>query len=243
MPELTSSQGWIYLQQSKLDRRSIFRSKPKISPAPLYKTYSGTPRYELPRPRNLQASLFKALSARRSRRDYGNAIAIQELADLLWACQGITARAGKLGLRTAPSAGALYPLETYLLVLEAEGLPKGTYHFNCEEFSLELLREGDFSKDMAEACLNQQFMGRAGVDICWSAIFRRSMNKYGHRGMRYILMDAGHACQNLLLAAEALRLAACPVGAFFDEEVNALFDLDGEEESAVYCTSIGARAD
>ncbi len=243
MPELTSSQGWHYLQQSKLDRGSIFRSRAKISPAPLYKIYSGTSRYELPRPRNLQATLFKVLSSRRSRRDYGDAIAIQELADLLWACQGITARAGKLGLRTAPSAGALYPLETYLLVLEAEGLPKGAYHFNCEEFSLELLREGDFGKDMAGACINQQFLGQAGIDICWSAVFRRSMSKYGHRGMRYILMDAGHACQNLLLAAEALRLAACPIGAFFDEEVNALFDLDGEEESAIYCASIGSRVD
>jgi len=244
MPHLKSLQGWRYLQETKFDRDSIFQPKPSVSPAQLYKVYQGVPRYELPRPRSLQASLARVLAGRRSRRSYHDrAMDQQELADLLWACQGITARAGSLDLRTAPSAGGLYPVETYLLVFQVEGLPSGAYHFNVGRFCLELLREGDFAQQISQACLNQRFMGRAAVDFCWSAVFRRSMSKYGHRGLRYILMDAGHICQNLLLAAEALQLAACPVAAFFDDEVNSLFGLDGEEESAIYCASLGLRAE
>lgn len=245
MPELKSLQGWRYLQETKFDRNSIFRSKPEISPAALYKVYKGVSRYELPRPRALQSSLARVLTGRRSRRRYdvNRAISTQDLADLLWACQGITAKAGRLDLRTAPSAGGLYPVETYLLLFRVEGLPPGAYHFNVGQFSLELLREGSFTGKISAACINQQFMGQAAVDFCWSAVFRRSMSKYGHRGMRYILMDAGHICQNLLLAAEALELAACPVAAFFDEEINAIFGLDGEEESAIYCASVGPQAE
>ena len=134
-------------------------------------------------------------------------------------------------------------METYLLVLGVEGLPSGAYHFNVGDFCLELLREGDFAHQISQACLNQRFMGQSAVDFCWSAVFRRCMSKYGHRGLRYILMDAGHICQNLLLAAEALQLAACPVAAFFDDEVNTLFGLDGEEESAIYCASLGHRGE
>jgi len=244
MPQLKASQGWRYLQETKFDRDSIFRSKPEISPTPMYKVYKGVSRYELPRPQALESSLAQVLASRRSRRSYASRpIGMQELSDLLWACQGITARAGRLDLRTAPSAGGLYPVETYLLVLGVDGLPSGAYHFNVGQFCLELLREGDFSQQISRACINQRFMGQCGVDFCWSAVFRRNMSKYGHRGMRYILMDAGHICQNLLLAAEALELAACPVAAFFDDEVNTLFGLDGEEESAIYCASLGPRAE
>lgn len=244
MPDLKSLQGWRYLQETKFDKNSLFRSKPQVSPAALYKVYKGVSRYELPQPRSLQSPLSEVLATRRSRRRYGDReISQQELADLLWACQGITARAGSLDLRTAPSAGGLYPVETYLLLFGVEDLPPGAYHFNVGQFSLELLREGHFGKQMTAACINQQFMGQSAIDVCWSALFRRSMSKYGHRGMRYILMDAGHICQNLLLAAEALELAACPVAAFFDDQINSLFGLDGEEESMIYCASVGPRAE
>lgn len=241
MPELKKSLGWRYLQETKFDRESIFRPKPEISAAPLYKHYKDVPRYSLPGPRNMEPSLSRVLATRRSRRRFSGhgGITMQELADILWAGQGITARAGRIGLRTAPSAGALYPVETYLLLLQVQDLPAGVYHFHIEEFSLELLGEGDFSRQMIASCINQEFMGQGAFSVCWSAVFRRAMSKYGHRGLRYILMDAGHICQNMLLAAEALNLYACPVAAFFDDKLNELFALDGEEESAIYCAGFG----
>ena len=86
-------------------------------------------------------------------------------------------------------------------------------------------------------------MAQAAVNICWSGVLRRNMAKYGHRGMRYIFMDVGHICQNLLLAAEGFGLSACPVGAYFDEEINDLFALDAEEESIIYLASLGGRTE
>jgi SagB-type dehydrogenase family enzyme len=109
------------------------------------------------------------------------------------------------------------------------------------DWCLETLQTGEFGTHLAKACLDQRFMAQAAFNVCWSAVLRRNMAKYGHRGMRYIFMEAGHVCQNLLLAAEGLELSACPVGAYFDQEVNDLFALDGEEESLIYFASVGSR--
>ncbi len=89
------------------------------------------------------------------------------------------------------------------------------------------------------AAIHQEFLARAAAVFCWSAVFRRNMSKYGDRGMRYICMDAGHICQNLLLAATALGRPACPVAAFFDDELNAILGVDGEEEGALYLAAVG----
>ena len=166
-------------------------------------------------------------------------MSMEVLSALLWAAQGFSGKAGGLDLRTAPSAGALYPLETYIQVNRVRGVDPGLYHFNLQDWCLETLDTGQFGPQLAQACLGQRFMAQAAVNICWSAVLRRNMAKYGHRGLRYIFMDVGHVCQNLLLAAEGLDLSACPVGAFFDQEANALFDLDGDEESFIYFASIG----
>ena len=131
---------------------------------------------------------------------------------LLWASQGITGRAGNFFLRAAPSAGALYPVETYLSVQNVETIDAGLFHFQPAEFSLDKLSGDFFGNKIAEAALGQSFLAQAGVVFIWSAILRKNFSKYGHRGMRYILMDAGHISQNLLLAAEALEFerAAAP---------------------------------
>ena len=160
---------------------------------------------------------------------------------LLWACQGITAMAGSFYFRTAPSAGALYPVETYLSVQNVETVDNGLYHFQPAEFCLEKLEMGKCGDKVAEAALGQSFLARAGAVFIWSAVLRRNFSKYGHRGMRYIMMDAGHICQNLLLAAEALGLGACPVAAFYDDEMNGLLELDGEQESVIYLAAVGNK--
>jgi SagB-type dehydrogenase family enzyme len=144
-------------------------------------------------------------------------------------------------LRTAPSAGALYPIETYLAVDAVDGLKPGLYHLNVFGFHLERLNGQTRARDIARAALDQSFIADASVVFIWSAILRRTMSKYGHRGIRYIFMDAGHICQNLLLAAQAMDLSACPVAALYENELNSLLGLDGEEETVIYIAPVGVE--
>jgi SagB-type dehydrogenase family enzyme len=132
-------------------------------------------------------------------------------------------------------------VETYISVQNIETVETGLYHFQPAEFCLEKMSAEFYGNKVAEAGLGQSFLAKAGLVVIWSAILRRNMSKYSHRGMRYIFMDAGHICQNLLLAAEALGLGACPVAAFYDEELNALLGLDGTEESVIYMAAVGKK--
>jgi len=185
-------------------------------------------------------SLWQCLKHRRSRREYKHEpISQKQLALLLWACQGVTSKIPGFLLRTAPSAGALYPIESYLVVNRVEGMEQGVYHWNILEQGLELLKPGDFSHQIEAAALGQDMCRRGAVVFIWSAIFARSTYKYSDRGFRYVFMDAGHICQNLYLACEDLGLGCCGIGAFFDEEVDALLGLDSENEASVYLAAVG----
>ena len=139
------------------------------------------------------------------------------------------------------SPSALYPVETYISVHSVEGLAAGLYHFDVEHFALDRLTDQDKAEDVAQACLNQTFMSQAAAVFLWTGVFRRAMSKYGDRGMRYILLDAGHICQNVMIAAEAVDCGGCPVGAFYDSELNQLLQIDGEEESILYAASVGRK--
>jgi len=243
MDDLKKSLGYQYLQDTKFDRQTLRRkARLDIEPAPPYKQYVDAEKVTLPTDWDMERELHQTLQYRRSCRRFGeSAISIKDLSVLLWASQGITGRAGNFFLRAAPSAGALYPVETYLSVQNVETIDGGLYHFQPAEFSLDKL-SGEFSGNkVAEAALGQSFLAQAGVVFIWSAILRRNFSKYGHRGMRYILMDAGHISQNLLLAAEALGLGACPVAAFYDDELNALLGIDGTEESVIYMAAVGTK--
>ena len=244
MPELNNCTGYGYLLETFHDREKIreFR-RPAIAEVKPFKTYPGAEKVELPRQwQTEEEKLSRLLQQRRSLRRYANrAMPLQELAFMLWASQGITALSGNYSFRTAPSGGALYPVETYLSVHTVVGLEPGLYHFDVENFALDRLSRGDSGRAVARACLNQQFMARAGIIFIWSAVFRRCMSKYGNRGMRYILLDAGHICQNTLLAAEATGSGGCPVAAFFDNEMNELLDINPEEESVIYAASVGKK--
>ncbi len=240
MPDYLRSLGFTFLEGTKLSREDLFREREEISPAAYFKSYPEAPRLKLPRPDFPPADLFEALLHRRSERIYRPAaLSLKELVLLLWASQGVTARAGRYLLRTAPSAGALYPVETYLAVHRVEGIPPGLYHLEIREWALEELARGNYGAELKEAALGQGFCETAAVVFVWSGVPRRTMSKYGSRGVRYLFMDVAHICQNLLLSAEALGLAACPIGAFFDEEMNALFGLDGTEETVIYLATVG----
>jgi SagB-type dehydrogenase family enzyme len=243
MDDLKKSLGYQYLQDTKFDRQTLRRkARLDIESAPPYKQYVDAEKVTLPTDWDMDREVRQTLQYRRSCRRFGeSAISIKDLSVLLWASQGITGRAGNFFLRAAPSAGALYPVETYLSVQNVETIDAGLFHFQPAEFSLDKL-SGEFSENkVAEAALGQSFLAQAGVVFIWSAILRRNFSKYGHRGMRYILMDAGHISQNLLLAAEALGLGACPVAAFYDDELNALLGLDGTEESVIYMAAVGTK--
>ncbi len=211
-----------------------------------YKSYpESTPRTKLPAADfGTHADLWETIRRRRSVRDYSVAFALplQALSALLWATQGITADAGHYQFRTAPSAGGLYPIETYLMARAVEGLTPGIYHFRPQAFDLEFIRPGNFSQALAQAALGQEMCADAQVAFIWTAVVARSKWKYRQRAYRYIYLDAGHIAQNLYLAGTALGLGVCAVGAFYDDQVNTLLELDGEEETVVYMASVGRPA-
>ena len=184
--------------------------------------------------------LWEALAARRSFREFSHhPITLEELSRLLWATQGITSRARGFDFRIVPSAGALYPIETYLVVNRVEEVSAGIYHYSVKKGQLALIREGQFGHELSHAALGQTMLGEAASVFTWTAIVERSKWKYRERGYRYIYMDAGHIGQNLYLAATGLGLGCCTVGAFFDEEVDHLIGIDGTEEISVYLGAVG----
>jgi SagB-type dehydrogenase family enzyme len=234
--------AFCYLQATKYARDKPLRDAlGDIPPPARFKVYPQAERFPLPDPDFTRpGDLWQCLSLRRSERDTtAESLALQELSLILWAAQGVTARAGGYLLRTAPSAGALYPFETYLYVDRVEGLPKGIYHLDVEGFRLERLRDGDLNRSVTAASLGQPVVRRAAVVLVWTAVLLRCMAKYRERAVRYIAMDLGHVCQNVQLAATAMGLGSCPIGAFYDDEINRLLGVDGEEETVLYLATVG----
>ncbi len=202
-------------------------------------------RLQLPEPKTSAAKInfWKLLMRRRSCRQYDSSglLKLNDLAALLWATQGLTTQYGDIFLRTAPSAGGLYPIETYLSVRSVEGLGAGIYHFRPGDFDLELLREGDFSAPLTRAALEQNMIQSAQITVLWSAILARGKWKYGQRAYRYVYLDAGHIAQNLYLAAETLGLGVCAIGSFYDNECDRILEIDGVEETVVYMATVGVK--
>jgi SagB-type dehydrogenase family enzyme len=199
---------------------------------------------ELPSPRPLEGwpGFWKVLQKRRSVRDYTPApLTLTELSSLLWATQGITRKASASWYRTAPSAGALHPIDTYLVINRVEGLDPGIYFFGVAEFALEMKRTGNFSSPVARAALEQEMVRAAAIVFVWVAVVRRSSQKYRQRAYRYIYLDCGHIGQNLYLAAAAMNLGCCGIAAFFDDEINDLVGVDGREETAIYLATVGKK--
>lgn len=181
-------------------------------------------------------SVEEALLNRRSARDYlDDALTLQELSQLLWAAQGVTA---PQGMRTAPSAGGLYPLEVYVAVGNVEGLNPGIYKYVPSAHSIQRVLDGDVRGELAQASLGQRWVEKAAADIVIAAAYERTTAKYGERGVRYVHMEAGHAAQNLCLQATALRLGVVTVGAFDDERVSATFNLP-QNQKPLYVIPVG----
>ena len=171
-----------------------------------------------------EQSVEKLLQQRRSVRSYQkSSLNLAEVGQLLWSAQGIS---GTRGLRTSPSAGALYPLKLFVVVGDVNEISPGQYQYNPEDHSLLKTANGDLRKLLQEAALDQSCIGDAAVIFVFTAIYQRTTWKYGERGVRYVHMEVGHAGQNLFLQAEALQLGTVVVGAFNDDEVREVLNLD-----------------
>jgi SagB-type dehydrogenase family enzyme len=214
----------------------LWRSKPKT-----YKIYPGVPKFKLEAVQKKGGMpLWEAINRRRSIRNFKDKPMTRNvLSQLLWATQGITHEAVGFAFRAAPSAGALYPVETYLAVHNIEEVDPGIYHYGAQTHELEQLKKGDFRETAARAALDQDMAFSANVVFIWTAVFQRSKWKYDQRAYRYVYLDAGHIAQNLALAAVSLNFGTCQIGALYDDEVNTLLGIDGEEESVLYMTAVG----
>jgi SagB-type dehydrogenase family enzyme len=234
--------GRDFQDRSKYDRDNM---EPHFldwdSQPPVYKEYPDRPVVELPKPAfSGPVDLQSVISRRRSVRTFSKkAVTLQQLSTMLWASAGVTKMASGFGFRAAPSAGALYPVETYVVANNVEGLEAGLYHYNVKKHALEELRRGVFGKAAAGAALDQDIAAGAAVDFVWTAVFQRSIWKYRQRAFRYVYLDCGHIAGQLSLAAVALGLGSCNIAAVYDREMNALLGVDGEEESVLYMCCVG----
>jgi len=185
-------------------------------------------------------SLDKTLRQRKSIRDYlDRPISKGQLAYLLWASTGIQRVEDGYEFRTAPSAGALYPIETYVVVNNVKSLEAGVYHYAIKIHQLELLQQRDLRRQIAAAALGQAMCATAAAVFVWTAVFERCKWKYNQRAYRYIYLDAGHIAENLALAAVSLNLGTCEIGALYDDHVNTIIGIDGTEESTICMAAVG----
>jgi SagB-type dehydrogenase family enzyme len=183
--------------------------------------------------------VLEAIQARRSVRDYsGEALSLAEVATLLFATQGITSEES-WKKRAAPSAGALYPMETHLIVNRVTDLWPGHYRYLPEKHELLLERPGEMGRELRRRTLHQPCLEEAAVVFVWTAVPARMAVKYGGRGIRYIYLEAGHIAQNLYLQGTALGLGVVAIGAFDDDGLNELLEVDGQNECAVYLAAVG----
>ncbi len=180
-----------------------------------------------------EVSLEEAIAKRRSERNYAvKDLTEEQISQLLWAAQGITAKDEGRNLRAAPSAGALYPMEIYLLSKD------GLFHYLVQGHKLEALSDKDLRKDLSAASLGQSSVRDAAVDIVICGVSSRITGKYGERGIIYMYIEAGHIAQNIHLQAVTLGLGSLPVGAFNDREVDKILDLPGDCH-ALYIIPVG----
>jgi SagB-type dehydrogenase family enzyme len=198
----------------------------------------------------INKNFWDLLNNRTSKRKYTTeAITLEELSFLLWSTQGVKQVIGKqtkATMRTVPSAGARHPLETYLLVNHVSGLEQGLYHYLALEHKLEYLGFLDNQVDRVSAAFcGQTFFANAAVGFVWSVIPYRSEWRYGMDAQKYALLDAGHVCQNLYLASEAIGCGTCAIGAYDQAMADELFGFDSSpsyekgNEFVIYAASVG----
>lgn len=215
---------------------------PEVWKKVYFKAYPRLPAIKLPKPKlDSRYSLKQSLYARQSVRSYKDEpLTMRDISNLLFFSSGIrNPNPTWTGNRFYPSAGARYPLEVYPIILNAEGLKTGIYHYYLKAHALEELLIGQSVKKAVLKHFDAPWMKQTGMIIAISAVFYRNQVKYGERGYRHILTEVGHVCQNIYLLCSALSLGCCNSGGFLDDELNRLIDLDGIHESVISVMFVG----
>ncbi len=231
-----NSEPWI---NEQADQGTVFSQKTKTYPHAIRVTL----------PETTPTDVDKIAAARRSERAFSDTpLPLARCAGLLrsaYAALGpdVMENGQKFLRRPVPSAGGLYPLEIYALVRNVEGLAKGLYHYDSIGDALEIIGQGPWENEAEEAFHTWGFVKHAPMIICVGAVFERSQSKYGPRGYRYILLEAGHVVQNLCLAAHDVGLTSLCMGGYQDSALNRLIGLDGVEEAVVYTVALGQSGD
>jgi SagB-type dehydrogenase family enzyme len=246
---MTSSIGKQFMRETQIARLAEQSEQRRGLPQPpLELAYPGGGQpIDLPEPESLSLGsipLIQAINARRTVRHYSaEPLSLGELSFLLWCTQGVEERTDRPAtLRPVPSAGARHAFETIVLANRVEGLPGGLYRFLAGEHRLAPLpAPDDITARLTAACREQDQVNASAATFIWVAVWARMRWRYGERGYRFLHLDAGHICQNLYLAAEAVGCGVCAIGGFDDEALNRELGLDGEELFAVYLGTVGKK--
>ncbi len=236
--------GQVYHQWSKPTYTGLLRKALSLPLQPgLYKEYPGQP---LPLPAWAPpppGSLEETIERRRSIREYSSRpLTSEELSKLLHYGAGITDRRdGTWPFRSYPSSGALFALELYPVVMNVAGIEPGVYHYNVKEHALDIVKLGNFRGQAHKASWSQDMVKGAAVMFVITSLFDRSRFKYADRAYRYDLLEGGHMGENIYLAGTAMRLGVSGMGAFEDNDVNNLIEVDGTREAALYLLAVGPR--
>ena len=234
------SDRWTEWRDLETDQRK------KVRPLPAQKPYSeDAKRVDLGAPEEFtlgKMPLLEAIRCRKSRRNYLPApLTLEELSFLVWATQGVkeVRPDSQANLRTVPSGGARHPFETYILVNRVNGLDSGLYRYLPVEHRLCLLKAGsDLAEAIHKACFDQ-YVTRSAATFIWTTIPYRTEWRYSIVAHKIIALDAGHVCQNLYLAAEAIGAGVCAIGAYDQERLDRALEVDGKDEFAIYVATVG----
>ncbi len=186
--------------------------------------------------------LISAMASRKSRRNFSSEeLSMEELSFLLWATQGIRKSGGSNpAFRTVPSAGARHSFETYIFIMRIKGINKGLYRYLPVENELLFLNEIEYmEQQLTHACFGQNYVAKGALAFVWTTIPYRMEWRYNLAAHRVILIDAGHVCQNLYLACEAINAGTCAIGAYDQDELDSLLNVDGKDEFAIYLAPVG----
>lgn len=199
--------------------------------------------YRLPPPDDFSPGMpfQEAVRRRKSHRSYSKtALTLPELGYLLWTTQGVRKQVSGVTLRNVPSAGCRHALETYLAVLNVEGLEQGIYRYLPSSHQLVHQSSPDLLADrLSSAALNQPFAGRGAVTFLWTAIPYRMEWRYSEASYKVIALDAGHVCQNLYLACETIGAGTCAIAAYHQKLADRLLNVDGDDEFVIYLAPVG----
>jgi SagB-type dehydrogenase family enzyme len=239
--KLLKSDRWDEWRRSETDQKKKVPNPPLQKPAPA----EGAPLIDLVPPEALtvgQMPLLDAIRRRQSRRKYAaEPLSLEELSFLLWATQGVRQMlsSNKAALRTVPSGGARHPFETYLFVNRVTGLEPGLYRYLALEHKLCCLRTApNMAAQVARAC-SHEFAGNSAVTFMWTVVPYRTEWRYSFVSHKIIALDAGHVCQNLYLACEAIGAGTCAVGAYNQQALDEFLGVDGQDEFAIYVAPVG----